>query len=113
LRGARLFLHQELRNVRRRRGWRHALRLIGVSLRDHPGLVLLVLAWIAVNLANWPDLSRYLPQQLICLSGLAGILLALWLYAFQPVRRSSVPRLEEKQPKKRPRTRRKPDSSRV
>jgi hypothetical protein len=113
LRDARLFLHQELRTVRRRRGWRHALRVIGAGLRDHPGLVLVVLAWIAVNLAYWPSSARYLPQELICVSGLAAILLALWLYSFQPIRRSSVPQTKEKIPKKRPRTRRRPDSSRV
>jgi hypothetical protein len=113
LRSVRLFLRQELRSIRRRRGWRHGLRLIGVSLRDHPGLVLLVLAWIAVNLANWPESARYLPQQLICLLGLVGIFLALWLYSFQPLSRASVPQTKKKMPNKRPRTRRQPDSSRV
>jgi hypothetical protein len=113
LRSARLFLRQELRTARRRRGWRRALRLISAGLRDHPGTVLFLLAWVAVNLSYWPVLAPYLPQQLICLLGLAAIGLALWLYHYQPVRRSPMPRLERKSLKKRPRARRRPDSSRV
>src|SRR5439155_7526630 len=39
LRSVRQFLRQELRVTRRRRGWKHALRLTGSGLRDHPGIV--------------------------------------------------------------------------
>jgi hypothetical protein len=113
LRGARLFLHQELRTVRRRTRWRHAMRQIGASLRDHPGLVLLMLAWITVILTDWPDSSGYLKLQVISFLGLAAVLLARWFYYFRPIRRFPVPQSTKKLPKRRPSSRRQPDSSRI
>src|SRR5216683_599451 len=104
LRSVRQFLRQELRVVRSRRGWKHGLRVIGASLRDHPALLLLLLALAAVNLANPLIRSRW-PEQLIFLVALGAIKLAFWLYSLQPLRIPSIPRPERKLrlPRKQPR----------
>src|SRR5260370_28507494 len=62
LRSVRQFLRQELRVVRSRRGCRHGLRVIGASLRDHPALLLLLLALAALNLAAPRIRSRWREQ---------------------------------------------------
>jgi hypothetical protein len=114
LRSVRRFLRQELHIVRSRRGWRHAVRLISISLRDYPGAVLLLLAWVAVNLASPQVLARW-PEQLICLLALVGIRLAFWLYSFQPIeaRLTSPPEPKVRLPRKQRRARGEPNSSRA
>jgi hypothetical protein len=114
LRSVRQFLREELHIMRKRPGWRHVLRLVGVGVRDHPGAVLLVLAWVAINLAIPSVLARW-PEQLICLVALVGLWFACWLYSLQPIRIRPAPRLERKihLPRGRPKTRRQPNSSRV
>lgn len=114
LRSVRQFLRQELRNVRRRRGWRHGLRLLGAGLRNHPGVVVLLLAWITVNLVS-PEFRERLPEQVICLLALVGVKIAFWLYSFRPIAIHPPSPVERKvrPPTRRPRTRRQPHSSRV
>jgi hypothetical protein len=112
LRSVRQFLRQEIHVARSRHGWRHAVRLVSAGLRDHPGLVLLVLAWVAINLANPLVLARW-PEQLICLLALIGVKLAFWLYSLQPIRipRGPGPEAKTRLPSKRPRARGQPNSS--
>jgi hypothetical protein len=114
LRTVRQFLRQELRVVRARRGWRHALRVIGASLRDHPGVLLFLLALVAANLAS-PAIFERWPEQLICLGALAAIKLSLWVYSLQPHRLPPFPSPERKLrlPRKRSQARAHPDSSRA
>jgi hypothetical protein len=114
LRSVRQLLREELHVLRRRRGWRHVLRLVSASWRNHPDIVLLIVAWMAINLTVPPIRARW-AEQLICLLGLAGIRLAFWLYSLQPVRIPSAPQLERKMhlSRNRPRTRRQPNSSRA
>jgi hypothetical protein len=114
LRGVRQLLREELHVMRRRRGWRHVLRLLSGGWRNHPDVMLLIVAWVAINLAVRPIRALW-AEQLICLLGLAGIRLAFWLYSLQPVRIPSAPPLERKMhlPRNRPKARRQANSSRV
>jgi hypothetical protein len=124
LRSVRTFLRDELHIVRRRRGWRHVLRLLSASWRNHPGILLLIVTWIALNLARsslqarWPDQLAWLPRwpdQLICLLGLLGIRFAIWLYTLQPVRIPPAPHLPRKMhlPRHRLKGRHQPNSSHI
>ncbi|HLJ96916.1 MAG TPA: hypothetical protein VKU02_27380 [Gemmataceae bacterium] len=114
LRKIRLFLRQQLHVVRRKRGWRHGLRLLGATIRDHPGVVLFLGAIIAVNIA-WSKIQYLWPQQMICLLAVAAIWLAWWHYSLQPLRMHSVSLPEKKlrSDRKVAGRRRQPDSSRV
>jgi hypothetical protein len=114
LRSVRQFLRDEIHVARRRHGWRHAVRLVSAGLRDHPGLVLLVLGCVAINLASPLVLARW-PEQLICLMALIGVKLAFWLYSLQPIRIPRGPGPEEKPrlSSKRPRPSSQPNSSRA
>jgi hypothetical protein len=121
LRSVRQFLREELRIARRRRGWRHVLRLMGTGLRDHPGIVLLLVAWASLNVAfatrppEWCPWWPWWPQQLICLLALLGIKLAYWLYSSQPIHIPPVPDPERKRrsPRKRTLAEHQPNSSRA
>jgi len=117
LRSVRQFLRQELHVVRGRRGWSHALRVIGASLRDHPGILLLLVALVAVNLA-FPFILDLWKEQVICLLGLAAIAaikVALRLYSLQPLQIPSPSRSERRVhlPRKKTKGQRQPDSSRA
>lgn len=114
LRKVRQFLRQELHVVRRKRGWRHALRVVSASLRDHPGVLLLLAALVAVNIAD-RDIRSLWVQQLICLVGLGAIRLAIWLYSVQPLRIPSAPPSERRTrlSRRTPRAQRQPNSSRA
>jgi hypothetical protein len=115
LRNVRQVLRQELRIVCRRRGLRHGFRLLSTVLRDYPGVVLLVMVWITLNVASeW--LRQHWDVQvqvLICLLALLAMKLAHWFYTVQPVRIHPKPpptrRVRSTRP--RARVRRQPNSS--
>jgi hypothetical protein len=110
----RQFLRQELRALRKRSRWKHTLRVLRTLMSDHPGTILLLLAWIALNLAL-PRLWSRWPEQLVCLLALLALKMAFWRYSFQPIRipRPAPPTARARSPRPRPKTQRQANSSRT
>jgi len=91
LREERHQLKREVHDFRKRSKWRHGLRLLAASLVRNPGLVLVLLSWLTLNIA----MPSYLPnweRQVIVLLGLAAIRLVIWRYSVEivPMSRSGV-----------------------
>jgi hypothetical protein len=78
------FLRQQLHMLRRRSRWQHALRASLRSLIDHPSLLLLLMALLALNLA-FPGLRELWLRQVIFFSALLGLKTLLWWLSLRPL----------------------------
>jgi hypothetical protein len=70
------FLRRELRGLRERDGWSRTIRSILLTLRDHPGWILLALGLAALNFI--PAFRARLIEQLVLLLGLLAFRLFVW-----------------------------------
>lgn len=85
LRAHHRFLREEVRALRRRGRWRHALRVLGRTFVDYPGVPLVLLSLLAIDLAE-PTVARFWPEQTICVVALMALRVAFWRYHFRPLR---------------------------
>jgi hypothetical protein len=92
-------LRGEVHEFRRRTKWKHGFRLMAASLLRNPGLVLVLLGWVALNLA-FTDLQRHWDVQLVIFLGLAASRLAIWRYSVEPIRIAEPP-LDQARPGRR------------
>jgi len=89
LNSQRAFLRQETRALRQRSRWRQGLRVVVTSVLEHPGTLVLLIAWAALNVA-YPRVRERWPEQGVCFLAALGIRIAFWKYSFAPVRRRSL-----------------------
>jgi len=101
LREERRVLKQEVHAFRKRSKWKHGYRLLAASLARNPGLLLLLLGWLALNL-SMPSVLPSWENQVIVLLGLAAIRLAIWRYSVEPVRVAPSPNSRAGHERKRP-----------
>lgn len=90
----RRFLRNELRSLRQRSIVGRAVRSLRACLADNPGCVLVLLGWLAINLA-YPPLQAKWPEQTVVLLVLVGLKTYLWwdkLQGLKPVRLPPQPR---------------------
>lgn len=90
----RQFLRDELRSLRRKSGLARVLRTVRALLADNPGTILVVLAVMAVNLADRELIRLWWPEQLVILAGMAALRLYLWwdtMQQLRPVRIETAP----------------------
>jgi len=97
LNSQRAFLRQETRALRQRSKWRQGLRVLVTSVLEHPGTLVLLVAWASLNVA-YPRVRERWPEQVVCFLAALAIRIAFWKYSFTPVRRrplATVPSIKE------------------
>src|SRR5581483_8319630 len=102
----RQFLRHELRALKRRSAWRQGLRALKTGLVDHPGIIVLLVACVALNL-SYEQVWRRWPEQLLCLLAIVVVRIMFWMYSGPPVRkrpaRPVAPPVSSRKTMRRPR----------
>jgi hypothetical protein len=112
LQAHRQFLRQELRALKRRGSWRQALRALQTGLVANPGIVVLVIACLALNVSYEKVRERWL-EQLLGLLTLVVVRIIFSQFAASPIRKTKPRPARPPVSTRKPVRRKLPNSSRA